>query len=136
LGLRLSDLELQDEYGSDHCDLIQDFYIPCLEHSIVYHRAVGYFSSSSMAVAAKGLSALIRSGGRMQLIASPQLSPEDADAIKQGLKQREEVICTVLIQELEQEFDQVVHNRLACLAWLLAQGLLEIRLAVSKKRGL
>ncbi|MBD2094477.1 DNA phosphorothioation system restriction enzyme [Trichocoleus sp. FACHB-591] len=131
--MSLSDLELQDEYRSDKRDLIQDFYIPCLEKSVIYNRAVGYFSSSSMAAAARGLTALIRSGGKMQLIASPQLSPEDAKAIEQGLKQREEVIDDTLLQELETEFDQIVHDRLACLAWLLARGLLEIRLAIPKK---
>ncbi|MEP1076445.1 DNA phosphorothioation system restriction enzyme [Leptolyngbya sp. PL-A3] len=129
----MSVLELQDEYRSDRCNLIQDFYIPCLENSMVYNRAVGYFSSSSMAAAAKGLSALIRSGGRMQLIASPQLSPEDAEAIEQGLKQREEVVSETLLRELEREFDQVVGDRLACLAWLLAKGLLEIKLAIPQK---
>lgn len=131
--MSLSDLEIQDEYRSDRCDLIQDFYVPCLENSIVYNRAVGYFSSSSMAVAAKGLTALIRSGGKMQLVASPQLSPEDADAIAQGLKQREAVITDTLLRELESEFDQIVHDRLTCLAWLLAKGLLEIKLAIPKK---
>ncbi|MEP0912485.1 DNA phosphorothioation system restriction enzyme [Leptolyngbya sp. GB1-A1] len=131
--MSLSDLEIQDEYRSDSCDLIQDFYTPCLENSVVYKRAVGYFSSSSMAAAAKGLTALIRSGGRMQLIASPQLSPEDANAIAQGLKQREAAITDTLLRELESEFDQVVHDRLTCLAWLLAKGFLEIKLAVPKK---
>jgi hypothetical protein len=130
--LSLSDLELQDDYRSDSCDLIQDFYVPCLENSIVYNHAVGYFSSCSMVAAAKALTALIRSGGRMQLVASPQLSPEDADAIAQGLKQREEIITNTLLREFENEFEQIVHDRLACLAWLLAQGLLEIRLALNR----
>jgi DNA phosphorothioation system restriction enzyme len=134
--LSLSDLKIQDEYRSDSCNLIQDFYTPCLENSVVYNRAVGYFSSSSMAAAAKGLTALIRSGGRMQLVASPHLSPEDADAISQGLKQREATITDILLRELESEFDRIVHDRLACLAWLLAKGLLEIKLAVSKKGGI
>jgi hypothetical protein len=130
--LSFKDLSLQDEYRSDRFDLIQDFYIPCLEKATVYSRAVGFFSSTSMAAAAQGLTALIRSGGKMQLIASPYLSPEDADAIDRGLKQREEVIAHAVVKELEQEFDLIVKDRLASLAWLLAQGFLEIKLAVAK----
>jgi superfamily II DNA or RNA helicase len=130
LGLR--DLNIQDEYRSDRTNIIQDFYIPCLENATLYRRAVGFFSSTSMAAAARGLTALIRAGGKMQLIASPNLSPEDAEAIARGLKQKEELITSNIIQELEQEFEEIVKDRLACLAWLLSQGVLEIKLAVAK----
>lgn len=68
----------------------------------------------------------------MQLIASPYLSSEDANAIERGLKQREEIIAHAVVRELEQEFEQVTKDRLASLAWLLAQGFLEIKLAISK----
>ncbi len=128
----LSDLNLQSEYRSDRGDLVQDFYIPCLENSILYSRAVGFFSSTSMASVAAGLLALIQSGGRMRLIASPCLSAEDAEAIALGLKQKEDVITQNLIRELDQEFEQVIEDRLACLAWLLSHNLLEIKLAVRR----
>lgn len=130
--MSLRDLIIQDEYRSDRNDLIQNFYIPCLENSIIYNRAVGFFSSTSLAVAARGLTALIRSGGKMQLVASPHLSPEDAEAIATGLRQRDEVIASVILRELNQEFEQIVRDRFACLAWLLSQGVLEIKLAVAK----
>jgi DNA phosphorothioation system restriction enzyme len=130
--LSFKDLSLQDEYRSNRFDLIQDFYIPCLEKATVYSRAVGFFSSTSMAAAAQGLTALIRSGGKMQLIASPYLSSEDTNAIAQGLKQREEIIVNAVVRELEGDFEQIVKDRLASLAWLLSQGFLEIKLAVAK----
>lgn len=130
--MSLSHLTPQDEYRSDRDNLIQDFYLPCLKHSTLYRRAVGFFSSTSMAVAAKGLTALIRAGGKMQLVASPCLSPEDVEAIATGLKQKEQVIIEVIRREFETELEQVVKDRLACLAWLLSQGVLEIKLAVSK----
>lgn len=130
--MSLKDLEIQDEYRSDHCNLLQDFYLPCLQNSIVYSRAVGFFSSTSIAAAARGLTALIRVGGKMRLVASPFLSQEDAEAIDAGLRQREEVITDAILQELVQEFEQIVKDRLACLAWLLGQKVLEIKLAVAK----
>jgi hypothetical protein len=109
--------------------LLEAFYIPCLERSLTYDRAVGFFSSTSLAAAARGITALIRVGGRMRLIASSHLSQADADAIAQGLKQREDVITAVLLHELEQ-LDQLAPDRLAYLAWLLSKGRLEIKLAV------
>ena len=130
MAVSLKNLHIQDQYRSDRHHLIRDFYIPCLENSVIYRRAVGFFSSSSMAVVAKGLAAFIHSGGRMQLIASPHLSEADADAIAQGLKDRQDVITASIVNELEQEFHQIVQHRLECLAWLLKHELLEIKLAV------
>lgn len=130
--MSLNELIIEEEYRSSDCSIIQDFYIPCLERSIIYKRAVGFFSSTSMALAAKGLTALIGAGGKMQLVASPQLSDEDIEAITQGIKQREEIIAEVTRNQLEQEFNQVVKNRFACLAWLLSHQLLDIKLAIPK----
>ncbi|MGP1382597.1 MAG: DEAD/DEAH box helicase family protein [Thainema sp.] len=130
--MSLQDLTIQDEYRSDRDDLIQDFYIPCLERATVYDRAVGFFSSTSMSAVAAGLTAFIRSGGQMRLVTSPKLSAEDVQAIEQGLEQREQVFTTALLRELETELPQLVQDRLAALTWLLSQGLLEIKLAVPK----
>ncbi len=130
--MSLRDLALKEDYRSDCDNLVQDFYIPCLEQSRFYDRAVGFFSSTSLAVIARGLTTFVQSGGKMRLVASPQLSHEDIAAIAKGLAQREQVIEQALVRELEQDFEQVVRDRLACLAWLLAQGQLEIQLAVSK----
>ncbi len=127
--MSLKNLDLRNQYRSDRHNLLEDFYILSMEQSLTYDRAVGFFSSTSLAAAAKGVSALIRVGGRMRLIASPYLSQEDADAIAQGLKQREAVITTVLLDELEQ-LDQLASDRLGYLAWLLSKELLEIKLAV------
>ena len=129
--MSLKDLNLRNQYRSDRSDLLNDFYVPCLKQSGVYDRAVGFFSSTSLAMAAQGLTAFVKTGGKMRLIASPHLSDEDIQAIKQGLKQRQEAVTEALLRELEPpELEQVVQNRLACLAWLLSQGVLDIKLAV------
>jgi hypothetical protein len=98
----LKDLVLQEEYRSDRGNLIAEFYIPCLKQSIIYQRSVGFFSSTSLEIAAQGLTALILSGGQMQLIASPNLSREDSEAIATGLQQKESIIAHKLHQELQQ----------------------------------
>ncbi|WP_008318108.1 DEAD/DEAH box helicase family protein [Leptolyngbya sp. PCC 6406] len=133
--MSLKALQIRDEYRSDRDRLIQDFYIPCLEQATTYDRAVGFFSSSSMAAVAQGLTAFIRSGGRMRLITSPQLSASDVQAIEQGLSQREAVIEAALLRELAVELPQVLQDRLGALAWLLSRGLLEIKLAIPKTLG-
>ncbi|WP_075599990.1 DNA phosphorothioation system restriction enzyme [Leptolyngbya sp. 'hensonii'] len=136
--MSLKDLALRNQYRSDRHNLLQDFYVPCLSRAVTYDRAVGFFSSTSLALATQGLSYFIQSNGRMRLVASPHLSAEDIAAIEKGLKQRDEAISDSVIRELEQEFEQIlgvgeashIENRLACLAWLLSKGFLEIKLAV------
>lgn len=123
---------LRNQYRSNHHDLLKDFYIPCLKQSVTYDRAVGFFSSSSLALAAQGLTAFVYGGGRIRLVASPHLSPDDICAIEQGLQQRGQVIALALSRELGQDFEGVVGNRIACLSWLLAHGFLEVRIAVVK----
>lgn len=125
--LNLQEIYIQDHYRSDRNDLIQDFYIPCLSQTTFYSRAVGYFSSTSIVAVSQGLAALIEAGGKMRLVASPQLSPEDIKAIERGLKQREEVVSKAIIQE----FETVSQDRLSCLSWLLSKGVLDIKLAVA-----
>lgn len=114
--MNLSELDIQEDYRSDRDNLINDFYIPCLERAAIYSRAVGFFSSSSLVAVSKGITALIKSGGKMQLVASPYLSLEDIKAIETGLKQREEVITKAILRELDREFETVIRDRLACLA--------------------
>jgi superfamily II DNA or RNA helicase len=125
--LNLPNIDIKDHYRSDRNNLIEDFYIPCLSKTISYSRAVGYFSSTSIVAVSQGLAALIEAGGKMRLVASPQLSAEDIKAIERGLKQREEVVSKAIIQE----FETVSQNRLSCLSWLLSQGVLDIKLAVA-----
>lgn len=125
--MSLQNIPIQDHYRSDRHNLVQDFYIPCLSQATSYSRAVGYFSSTSIVLISQGLAALIEAGGTMRLIASPYLSLEDIKAIKQGLKQREEVVSKAIIKE----FETVSQDRLACLSWLLSQGVLNIKLAVA-----
>ena len=56
----LADLPLETEYRSDCHDLVRDFYLPCLQRSTQYRRAVGYFTSRGLSVAAQGITALIQ----------------------------------------------------------------------------
>lgn len=127
----LSDLKLQIRYRSSDDDLLRDFYLPCLEQSVSYDRAVGYFSSYALAAAASGLPTFIGREGTMRLIASPDLSDEDVDAIERGYRAREDVVEAVLLRALRGEgFPDPIKQRLGFLAWLVAEERLEIKIAV------
>jgi len=130
----LKDLKLNYEYRSDSTNLVDDFYIPCLGESIEYWRAVGYFTSRGLALAAKGLAEFIAGGGRMRLVASPLLNPEDIEAFKMGYEARDDILERAIVRqfrwELFSETPEFIHHRLSCLAWLIAEERLDIKIAV------
>ena len=80
----LRDLDLQPDYRSGRDVLLDDFYVPCLQESVLYDRAVGFFSSTLFHVVALAYSDFVRRGGRLRLICSPALTPEDFDAMKEA----------------------------------------------------
>ena len=65
-------------------DLLNSFYIPCLERSVHYTRAVGFFSPNSLTIAGRGLSVFLKNKGNIKLIFNAQIEPDIFDAIKKG----------------------------------------------------
>src|SRR5205085_5495175 len=109
----LRNLSLRYYYRSDKNNLLNDFYIPCLSESIHYSRAVGFFTSSSLSMAARGLNVFIKRGGTVRLVASPALSEDDVAAIQQGYRKREEVIEESLVRAIRDvEMPDPVRQRL------------------------
>ena len=104
----LKALNLKTAYYSDEDNLLLDFYVPVLSKSISYKRIAGYFSSNSLAVAAKGISKFISNGGRVKLIANVVLSEEDQTAIKEAISKKE----TEIIQEIYALEDELKKNHI------------------------
>ncbi|MGE5484649.1 MAG: DNA phosphorothioation system restriction enzyme [Ignavibacteriales bacterium] len=130
LGVMLRDLHVRQSYRSDEHNLLEEFYVPCLERSTLYQRAVGFFSSSALSIAAKGLHAFLQGGGCMQLVASPYLSPEDIEEIRKGYKARELVAERAILRSLDEDIDLVQQGRLGILAWLIELSRLDVKVAV------
>ena len=123
------DLELKPEYRSRLDNVIRDFYIPVLKESVLYKRAVGFFSSSALVALSAGICGLITNGGNIQLIASPRLTQEDIDAINDGIRRRDDVIKEALLRELMKPKGKFEEDRLNLLSNLIAAGRLEIKIA-------
>ena len=134
--MSLQDHIIKSEYRSLIDNVIQDFYIPLLEEASSYKRAVGFFSSSSLIEISKGISTLANSGGKIQLVASPYLSDEDIEAIKRGYADRNEIIEKALLSQLPNEkLDYFSMERLNLLANLIADGVLDIKIAYTEAQN-
>lgn len=123
------DIELKPEYRTKLDNVIRDFYNPVLKQAVTYKRAVEFFSSSALLSLTAGICGLIDNSGSIQLIASPRLSPEDVEAINDGIRRRDEVIKEALIRELREPKGKFEEARLNLLSNLIAAGRLEIKIA-------
>ena len=109
--------------------LLDDFYVPCLQESVLYDRAVGFFSSTLFHVVALAYSDFVRRGGRLRLICSPALKPEDFDAMKEAdeIGRYAQSMVRAELQELLNRPEAVPATRL--LATLIANDIAEVRIA-------
>jgi superfamily II DNA or RNA helicase len=128
--MSLKDLHLKNAYDSDFDDILNDFYIPALSNSIKYKRLAGFFSSSSLAVAAKGVSKFIATGGYIELICGAKLRKADVEAIKEGYENPARVIERMMMGDLENLEDEFIQDHVRALGWMVANNKLEIKVAV------
>jgi len=131
----LRDVEIKNEYRSLIDNVVSDFYIPLLKQAVSYKRAVGFFSSTALVEISKGIAGLIENGGTVQLVASPYLSDDDISAMKKGYELREKVIENALMRELCEPVNEFEKERLNLLANLIADGVLDIKIALTEQNG-
>jgi len=126
----LSSCEFKEEYRTGEVDLIKEFYQPCLRNSNYYDRAVGYFRSSVFLLIGPDLINFAKKGGKVRLICSPCLTEDDAKAIDQGYKLKEESVAGVFIREIDQILGNPdIAKNTEALATLVHLGVIDIRVA-------
>lgn len=126
----LQNLPLRLSYRTGRDDMVRDFFVPCMETAELYRRAAGYFTSFGLALAARGVASLASRGGKMKLVVSPHLDPEDVEALKAAADAPRDALRAIAAKSLADIEDALIKDRLNALAWLAAAGLLEIRLAL------
>ena len=129
------DLSLKPEYRSRLDNVVNDFYTPVLNESVMYKRAVGFFSSSVLAEISKGIIGLVNNCGTIKLITSPKLTDEDITAIRTGYADRKTVIKNALRRELKEPNNSMQAERLNFLVNLISDGILDIKIAITEENN-
>ena len=107
--MNFKELNIKPCYESGVDDIIEDYYVPVLGASVHYDRIAGFFASSSMAVAARGLSEFIQNGGKMRLITSPRLNSDDLEVVRKIAENSEDLSLRdfgIDTDNLETEFEK------------------------------
>src|SRR3954470_2493600 len=125
----LQDRAWRLKYTPENGNLVKLLYEPALDCAVRYDRLTGYFSASALALAARGVEGLILNGGRMRMVVGWTLDPPEIAAIEKG-----EALKAQVDRHLREAplvpLDQAMSEALELLAWLVAEGRLEVRVAV------
>lgn len=124
-----TELNIKNCYESGIDNIVSDFYEPVLACSISYDRIAGFFSSSSLALAARGMGEFILNSGKMRLICSPILSKQDALIITNVIKNDSD-LSNLISLDIDSITNSFVKDHIMALGWMISRGLLEIKLAV------
>lgn len=125
---------LKTSYNSARtgANLVDDFYVPVLSNANRYDRISCYFNSTSLALASRGISKFIENGGHMRLICGNHLTPKDYHIIDNADLLKDFVDKTFIseYQSLEEGFKK---DHIRLLGWMIANDLLEIKIAFNCK---
>lgn len=126
----LRDVKIKQFYDSDRDNPLHDFYIPVLSVATSYKRITGSFSSGILAKAARGIAGLISNGGKMQLLAGVEVNERDFNAMKEAIDTPDKFINDLIEKEVGDIAVFLHDDYVEALSWMLANGLLEIRIGV------
>jgi superfamily II DNA or RNA helicase len=119
--------------------LVDDLYAPALSRAVRYDRCCAYFSSRVLAVAARGFGGFIENLLKLgddapkpsaRLLVNEQLDPADVQALLATGDQSK--LVDKLLKQFKTPTDALEKNRLEMLAWLVASGLLEVRVGLMR----
>lgn len=131
---------VKSHYRTGKDDLAADFFSPCLREAKVYRRSAGYFSSTALLTWADALPRLVQGNAlEIRLIAAPELRAADIAVFRELLSEEKRaeyrrVVVERMLEEVIALAEKPVGEgaRARVLAWLVANGRLDIRFAFAK----
>jgi superfamily II DNA or RNA helicase len=128
---RLRDLGLRIHYEAGDGSLLASFVQPAVSASIRYDRLTGYFTVSSLISIAEGMEELWRRGGHMRLVLGIHDIPgELVDAVGPDWPDRViESVRNRLLRGVSSLTDEFARDRVATIAWMMKDELLEVKVA-------
>ncbi|MBR4647915.1 MAG: DEAD/DEAH box helicase family protein [Bacteroidales bacterium] len=110
------------------------FFSDCLCNSTQFDLMLGFFSSSAINVLSYGFASFLYNGGRMRLIVNDILTEEDKKAIANGeLDVPIPYFDITNIEQLKNTLSERDTHFFDCLAWLIRNNRLEIRIVAPKE---
>ena len=128
----LKSIDIQNSYAGKGGVILNRFLLPSIDVSVRYDRVTSFYTVDSLLAISQGIDALYRKQGKMRLIIGIHSFPgEILDAVtkKRYLETQITEIRNNLKLGIESIKDNLEKRRLATVAWMIEDGLLEIKTA-------
>jgi SNF2 family DNA or RNA helicase len=126
---KLRERSWNSKYHADAGSLVKQFYEPALSCAVRYDRTSGYFTAGSLVLAARGIEKLVHNNGHMRLVVGCTLDEPEVEAINEGMALREAIEAKLFGEELK-ALDPTQADALELLAWMVARGVLDVKIAI------
>ncbi len=112
------------------------FYLDGLSNSTEFQLLLGYFSSAAINLLSVGFATFISKGGKMRMVINHLLSEKDKEAIQkaENLEDSKNVFDLTDVVSLGKVLDEYDTHFFACLAYLIAEKRIEIKV-IKPKNG-
>ena len=128
----LKDIDIKVSYAGKGGEILKSFLLPSIDASVHYDRVTSFYTVESLLAISQGIDSLYRKHGRMRLIIGIHSFPgEFLDAVtrRKYLEEQIDEIRNNLRLGIESIKDSLERQRLATVAWMIEDGLLEIKTA-------
>ncbi len=132
-------LNISHSYNGKGSRILNDFLLPVLEESISYDRITSFYTVDSLLAISQGIDSLYSKKGRMRLIIGVHSFPSEmaeAELRRKHLSGEIDRVRQAVTTGLASIEDELVKRRVATLAWMMEDGLLEVRVASVEGEGL
>lgn len=130
MGIR--DIDIKVSYAGKGGNILKSFLLPSIEACVRYDRVTSFYTVESLLAISQGIDSLYRKQGKMRLIIGIHSFPgEFIDAVtrKKYLEDQISEIRKKLKLGIESIQDSLERQRLATVAWMIEDNLLEIKTA-------
>lgn len=132
-------LQIKHSYTGQGTKILRDFLLPALNVSVSYDRVTSFYTIDSLIAISQGIDSLYEHEGRMRLIIGVHSFPEEMlDAVIKQEYLREQI--NEVRKEIENGIalisDELLKKQLATIAWMIEDGLLQIKVASTRGNGI
>ena len=128
----MQDLDIRGSYTGRGDKILNEFLLPVINQSVRYDRVTSFYTIDSLIAISQGIESLYKKHGKMRLIIGVHSFPTDiADAVlrREQFQEKIEKLNEQISGEIISITDALKQERLATIAWMIEEGLLEVKTA-------
>lgn len=137
--MALRDIDIKVSYVGKGDNILKLFLLPAINESVLYNRITSFYTVDSLLAISQGIDSLFQKHGKMRLIIGIHSIPgEFLDAVsrKKYLESQIREIRKKIKSGIESIKDNLERKRLATVAWMIEDGILEVKTAGVKGDGI